>query len=155
MCDSHASWRLYLRKFAPETHGPKGIQRLESGRFWLKFPTVPNTTCLRSGPEFTIANNWYNCYTIPMRFTYDPSKREQLKKKRGIDFDEVQELFYGPYYLDKILDDPEQWVAIGWVKGLLWSVVYEEREDQEGVYYHLVTLWKSTKAERLKYEEHS
>jgi hypothetical protein len=41
------------------------------------------------------------------------------------------------------------------VNGQLYSVIYEEREDDEGVYYHLVTLWKSTKAERAKYEEHS
>ena len=90
-----------------------------------------------------------------MRFKYDKTKSQQLRKKRGIGFEEAQELFYGPYYLDQILDDPEQWVAIGWVNGLLYSVIYEEREDDDGAYYHLVTLWKSTKAERVKYEEHS
>lgn len=90
-----------------------------------------------------------------MRFKFDKTKSQQLRKKRGIGFEEAQELFYGPYYLDRILDDPEQWVAIGWVNAVLYSVIYEEREDAEGPYYHLVTLWKSTKAERLKYEEHS
>ena len=30
---------------------------------------------------------------------------------------------------------------------------YEERADEEGEYFHLVTLWKSTKQERKKYEE--
>ena len=90
-----------------------------------------------------------------MRFKYDTEKSRKLRKKRGIGFEEVQELFYGPYFLDQVLDDPEQWVAVGWVGAKLWSVIYEEREDQEGMYYHLVTLWKSTKAERLKYEEHA
>ena len=67
-----------------------------------------------------------------MRFKFDKRKSQRLKKKRGIGFEEAQELFYGPYYLDQILDDPEQWVAIGWVSGLLYSVIYEERGDDDG-----------------------
>jgi len=90
-----------------------------------------------------------------MRFKYDETKSQLLKKKRGTGFEEAKELFYGPYYLDQILDNPEQWVAIGWVNGLLYSVIYEEREDDAGTYTHLVTLWKSTKAERKKYEEYT
>ena len=97
----------------------------------------------------------YNCYIICMRFKYDKGKDTSLKKKRGVGFEEVKELFYGPYYLDQIQDDPEQWVAIGWANASLYSVIYEEREDEEGSYYHLITLWKSTRAEREKYEEHS
>lgn len=49
--------------------------------------------------------------------------------------------------------EPEQWVAIGWVGARLYTVVYEERTDAIGDYYHLVTLWRSTTAERKKYEE--
>jgi dTDP-4-dehydrorhamnose 3,5-epimerase-like enzyme len=52
-------------------------------------------------------------------------------------------------------DDPEQFRAIGWVKGQLFSVIYEIREDEEGEYYHRVTLWKSTRQEEILYEEHS
>lgn len=90
-----------------------------------------------------------------MRFNYDKAKSERLRKRRGVGFEEVQELFYRPYYLDQILDEPEQWVAIGWVAAQLYSVEYEERTDENGLYYHLVTLWKATKAERLKYEKQS
>jgi uncharacterized DUF497 family protein len=36
-----------------------------------------------------------------MRFKYDKAKSGQLRKKRGIGFEEAQELFYGPYYLDQ------------------------------------------------------
>lgn len=90
-----------------------------------------------------------------VRFKFDRAKSERLKRKRGIGFDEAEELFYGPYYLDQILDSPEQWVAIGWVNGTLYSLIYEEREDSEGSYYHLVTLWKSTRTERERYEENS
>jgi len=51
-------------------------------------------------------------------------------------------------------DDPEQYRAIGWVKGVLFSVIYEIREDDDGEYYHLVTLWKSTKQEIELYESY-
>jgi uncharacterized DUF497 family protein len=44
-------------------------------------------------------------------------------------------------------------VAIGWVNAQLYTVVFEERTEAAGDYYHLVTLWKSTTAERKKYEE--
>ena len=60
-----------------------------------------------------------------------------------------------PYYLDYRGDCPEQWRAVGWAKGKLYSVIYEEREDDEGGYHHLVTLWKSTKEEKKLHEENS
>jgi len=72
---------------------------------------------------------------------------------RGIGFEEVQELFYTPYFLDQLDGEPEQWVAIGWVNARLYTVVYEERTDAVGDYYHLVTLWREASAERKKYEE--
>ena len=50
---------------------------------------------------------------------------------------------------------PLQLRAIGWVRGLLYSVIFEIREDAEGEFYHLVTLWKATSAERKLYEEHN
>jgi uncharacterized protein len=34
-------------------------------------------------------------------------------------------------------------------------VIFEVREDAEGEYYHLVTLWRSTAQEQELYEEHS
>ncbi len=88
-----------------------------------------------------------------MRFKFDKAKSQRLRRRRGIGFEEARELFYAPYYLDRLLGEPEQWVAIGWIEGRLWTVIFEERADEEGGYYHLVTLWKSTKAERTLYEE--
>jgi len=32
-----------------------------------------------------------------------------------------------------------------WVNERLFSVIFEIREDKEGEFYHLVTLWKSTR----------
>lgn len=92
-----------------------------------------------------------------MRFKYDSRKSERLKanSKRGIGFDEVQEVWAHPYYLDKRSDLPEQYRAIGWVDGNLYSVIFEVREDDVGEYFHLVTLWKATKEERRIYEKTS
>ncbi len=75
--------------------------------------------------------------------------------KRGIGFEEAQELFDRPYWLDRRSDVPEQYRAIGWVKGQLYSVIFEFRKDEEGELIHLVTLWKSTKEESRLYEENS
>ena len=90
-----------------------------------------------------------------MRFKFDKKKSLWLRKRRGIGFEEAQEIWMRPYYLDKRHDYPEQWRAMGWVKGKLYSIIYEEREDEEGEYLHLVTLWKSTKEEKKLYEENS
>lgn len=70
---------------------------------------------------------------------------------RGIGFEEAQEIFSRPYYLDQRSDVPEQYRAIGWVGERLYSLVFEMREDKEGEFYHLVTLWKSTREEEDLY----
>jgi uncharacterized DUF497 family protein len=92
-----------------------------------------------------------------MRFKFDGKKSSQLKNnpKRAVDFNEAQEIWTHPYYLDQRSEVPEQFRAIGWINGKLYSVIFEIREDQEGEYYHLVTLWKSTKEEQKIYEENS
>lgn len=92
-----------------------------------------------------------------MRFKFDIEKSELLKKnpKRGISFVDAQEIFRHPYYEDYRCDDPEQFRAIGWVRGVLFSLIFEVREDSEGEYYHLVTLWRSTKEEVELYEKNS
>ena len=92
-----------------------------------------------------------------MRFKFDSRKSAKLKTdpRRKIGFDEVQEIWSHPHYVDCRSDDPEQFRAIGWVNGKLYSVIYEVREDKEGEYYHLITLWPSTKQEEELYEKNS
>ncbi len=92
-----------------------------------------------------------------MRFHFDKRKSARLRAnpKRGIGFEEAQFVFSRPYYLDQRSDWPEQYRAIGWVADKLYVVIFEIREDAEGEFYHLVTLWQATKTERLLYEEHS
>lgn len=92
-----------------------------------------------------------------MRFRFDARKSRRLKAnpQRGIGFKEAQEIFSRPYYLDRRSDAPEQYRAIGWVADRLYSVIFEVREDREGEYFHLVTLWKATREEQRLYEAHS
>ena len=92
-----------------------------------------------------------------MRLHFDPRKSMQLRKnpKRGIGFEEAQEIFARPYYLDQRIDLPEQFRAIGWVGTTLYSLIFEVRDDEEGEFYHFVTLWKATREERRLYEEHT
>ncbi|HZD47837.1 MAG TPA: BrnT family toxin [Silvibacterium sp.] len=79
----------------------------------------------------------------------------ESNSQRGIGFEEAEEIFSHPYYLDQRLDMPDQFRAVGWVGERLYTVIFEVREDDEGEYYHLVTLWKATRQEQQLYEEHS
>jgi uncharacterized DUF497 family protein len=92
-----------------------------------------------------------------MRFHFDPRKSQRLRAnpRRGVGFEEAQEIFIRPYYLDQRSDLPEQYRAIGWVGQRLYSLVFEMREDDEGEFYHLVTLWKSTRKEEELYAENT
>jgi uncharacterized protein len=83
-----------------------------------------------------------------MGFHFDERKSGRLRAnpKRGIGFEEAREVFSDPYYRDQRSDLPEQYRAIGWVGDQLFAVIFEVREDNEGEYYHLVTLWQGDKA---------
>ena len=92
-----------------------------------------------------------------MRFEFDKKKSEQLRNdpRRKIGFEEALELFDNVFIEDQYIGYPHQWRATGWVQGELYTVVYEDRKDKDGEYYHLVTLWKATKREKLIYEENT
>jgi uncharacterized DUF497 family protein len=59
-----------------------------------------------------------------MRFRFDARKSRRLRAnpKRGIGFEEAQQLFSKPYWLDRRSDVPEQFIAIGWVGDRIYSV---------------------------------
>ena len=96
---------------------------------------------------------WYNCYTSALQLRPSQKQKIEVEPRRGIGFEEVQELFTKPYWLDQRSDMPEQYRAIGWVGDKLYSVIFEVREDDDGEVLHLVTLWKSTRQEVRVYEE--
>ncbi len=84
-----------------------------------------------------------------MWINVDKKKNEKLRNdsRRKIGFEQVKQIWSNYHYVDCRSDDPEQFRAIGWVENKLYTVIYEVREDKGGEYYHLVTLWKSTKQE--------
>jgi uncharacterized DUF497 family protein len=92
-----------------------------------------------------------------MWFSFDPGKSKRLRAnpRRGIGFEEVQQVFSRPYWLDQRSDVPEQYVAVGWADDRMYSVIFEIREDAESEILHLVTLWRSTREEVRLYEENS
>jgi len=110
------------------------------------FARIRETGATRSG--ITVTSDAF-------RFRPKKSNRLRANPHRGIGFEEVQELFTRPYWLDQRSDVPEQYLAIGWVGDRLFSVIFEYREDEDGEILHLVTLWRSTKEEIRMYEENS
>lgn len=66
--------------------------------------------------------------------------------------EEAREIFDQVYLIDQKTDDPEQFRAIGWSRGLC-SVIFEIRRDFDGERYHPVTAWKATKQEKLSCAE--
>ncbi len=118
---------------------------------------LPPESCGYRSRDPTSPNGWYNSYTHTVRSHFGPAKSERLRKKpkRGIGFEEAQEIFSRPYYLEVRNDLPLQHIAIGWVGRKLYSLIFEVREDDEGEFYHLVTLWKATREERELYEDNA
>lgn len=90
-----------------------------------------------------------------MRVNWDEAKNTRLKRERGIGFEEALEIFQRNYVIQHKNDDPEQYKAIGFVKGKLVTLIVEVREDDLGEYEWLVTLWKSTLSEAKIYEKNS
>ena len=90
-----------------------------------------------------------------MRFRFDERKSRRLRAKRGIGFEEAGEIFSHFYYMDRRSELPVQYRAVGWVGDRLYALIFEVREDDEGEFYHFVTLWKATTQERRLYEEHA
>lgn len=88
-----------------------------------------------------------------MDIDWDDSKNEKLKRERGLSFEEVAQMFTAGYVTDQKYDDPEQYYAIGFVKGQLITLIYEYRERETGEFVWLVTYWKATTREAKIYEQ--
>ena len=87
-----------------------------------------------------------------MRFDWDDRKSQLLEQTRGYALEEIISLF--TYYIERIKNDnPEQFIAIGYLGNTLLSVIYEIRYDEEGEYIWLITYGQITKQERKLYEQ--
>jgi uncharacterized DUF497 family protein len=89
-----------------------------------------------------------------MRFDWDNHKSQLLEQSRGYSLEEASRILAGDYVEQVKRDDPEQFIAIGYLGNTLLSVIYEIRYDEEGEYVWLITYWKSTRREREIYEQY-
>jgi len=88
-----------------------------------------------------------------MRIRFDAQKSLAVKQKHGVSLAEAKEIFDQIHVIDGKKDDPEQFRAIGWCRGQLYSVIFEIRSDEEGEFHHLITAWKATTREQQTYAE--
>jgi uncharacterized DUF497 family protein len=88
-----------------------------------------------------------------VRIRWDEKKRQEVLKRRQIDFAALDDLFYLPYLEDQRSDDPEQYRIIGFAKGRLLTFIIEYREDELGEFVWVITAWNSTAAEKQAYAQ--
>jgi len=62
-----------------------------------------------------------------MRFDWDNHKSQLLQQNRGYSLEEVSMVLAGEYVEQIKRDDPEQFIAIGYLENTLLSVIYEIR----------------------------
>ena len=86
---------------------------------------------------------------------FDKKKSAKLANnpKRKCSFYDAMHMLEDPNTIYDNNDEvPPKRLAIGWVKAKLITLIYETRFDiRFGEYEHLVTLWKTTKDERITY----
>jgi len=90
-----------------------------------------------------------------MRCKFDSGKNREVRRKHGVSLKDAQEVFDQVYIVDQKNDNPEQFRAIGWCRGILCSVIFEIRQDSEVEYHHLITAWKATPQEEQSYVENT
>ena len=87
-----------------------------------------------------------------MEISYDSAKNKELLLRRGIGFEHIKNIFLKPYFVDiRGRDYPGQNYAVGLYKEKLWTVIFEDIEDDLGPLRWLVTFWPSTPNEKRKY----
>lgn len=88
-----------------------------------------------------------------MKFDWDDSKSELLKRVRGLSLEECAAMFLVGHVTDRKTDVPEQYFAIGFVQGQLITLIYEYRQNEDEEIIWLITYWKATKREAQLYEQ--
>ena len=85
-----------------------------------------------------------------MKISYDPQKRADTLANRGLDFDDVPEVFAGDVYEteDNRRDYGEvRWLTVGFLNGRLVIVVWTQRGDT----HHVISMRRCNERERKKY----
>ena len=88
-----------------------------------------------------------------MKIEFDPAKREDILRRRGLDLATAGELLTGECFTDA--DDrfdygEDRWVSVGPLKGDLVACVWTDRGDEV---VRVITMWKATAREQERYFE--
>ena len=87
-----------------------------------------------------------------MRIRWDETKRQEVLRRRQIDFAVLNDVLSLQYIEDQRRDDPEQYRVIGFGQGRLLTFIVEYRHDAIGDYLWVVTAWHATTQESQAYE---
>ena len=92
-------------------------------------------------------------YFAGERCEYDADKNVKVLKKHKLGFVDAVTMFSGQYTTQPVRNYPDQTKVTGLAKGKLYCLLTEDREDEDGPYTHLATLWKSSTEEEEDYEK--
>lgn len=85
-----------------------------------------------------------------MDFEWDPQKRKRNLEKHGIDFLRAQEVFEGPYFVNRSDRRGEtRFLAIGKAGSEIIAVAYTERGEN----IRIISARKARSYEREKYQD--
>ena len=86
-----------------------------------------------------------------MKVSYDPAKRDETLKKRGLDFNAFEEVFNGTQFTfeDERHDYGEtRWITVGYLGRRMVIVVWTQRLEK----YHVISMRKANEKEQKKYK---
>ena len=84
-----------------------------------------------------------------MTFSYDKQKSDFNLRKHGIDFEEIQELWYEPMLELPVRSKGEQrTLGIGRLAGEYWTVIYKSSPGN----IRIISARRSTRIERSSYD---
>ena len=88
-----------------------------------------------------------------MKFEWDESKNEANVRKRGIDFNDIPEIFDGPMIInidDRIDYNEERYIGIGVLRNIIAVVVFVEKGEDVT---RIISARKANKHETKTFEK--
>jgi uncharacterized DUF497 family protein len=93
----------------------------------------------------------YCCYTKQVQIAFDPDKREQTLRERGLDFAQAAEVFAGVHFtqVDRRMDyGEERFITVGTLQGRTVVVVWTSR----GLTRRIISMRKANAREQARYK---
>ena len=87
-------------------------------------------------------------YTVSMHFSWEENKREANLEAHGLDFGDTERVFEGPtftYEDDRFEYEEQRFVTLGFLNGVVVSIVYTETEHE----IRVISFRKATTKEEI------